>query len=88
MVRVCLTLELVKLLHLDSLSQRPFDNTTVTRDRDQRFFLAFALDPTHLPNDVVVLVRELVIGGFGLGDRHCRTRLHALLHVVDGNVAM
>lgn len=59
MVGVGLSLELVQLGHLESLSQRPLNDSAVSRHRDQALLSVLTEDPLDLPDDIVVLVLDV-----------------------------
>lgn len=60
LVRICLSLQLLKVAVLEALFHRPFNNPAITRDRDERLSLVLALNPLDFPDDVCVLVRDVL----------------------------
>jgi len=83
-VRVGLTLELIEFSQFKSFTERPFDNATITRNRDESFFTFFLLDPLNFPNDIGMLVLDFFTGS----DGNALTSSYTLLNVVDRDVTV
>ena len=81
LIWIGLSLELFKLSHLKTLPHGPLDDTTITRNGDKEFSLTVSLDPVDFPNDVCVLLIDILGGGDWL-------RAVRVSHIVDGDVTM
>ena len=59
---VCLSLELLEVTVLETLLHGPLHDSSVARDRNKGFGLVLALDPLNLPDDICVLVSNVLRG--------------------------
>ena len=59
LIRVSLTLQLLQVSVLKALLHGPFDDETVSGDRDDSLGLVISRDPLDLPNDICVLVGDV-----------------------------
>ena len=60
LVRIRLTLQLLQVAVLEALLHGPFDDATVTRNRDKSLSLVISGDPLDFPNDVSMLVGDIL----------------------------
>ena len=60
LVRISLTLQLLQVCVLKALFHRPFYDTAIARDRDEGLGLVFFLHPLDFPDNVRVLIRDIL----------------------------
>ena len=60
LIRISLTLQLLQVSVFKALLHGPFYDTTITRDRDEGLSLVLFLHPLDLPDNVCVLIWDIL----------------------------